>query len=567
MPSNNPPIDIEELLHRKDICLITRQIADNTHNLTTSTTPLPKDHLVVDSEKRVIKIGDGVQPWSSTRQHTHDEQYSPIVHGHYFGYGEKWFRSCPRLWNKNDLVNHPELIPCDGRMVDTEIAVFLEDVYSGTTIGTIATENSNLGSNYSTDAYLVGDEIGDPDSYKVFKDTDGLLTLDHTDQLLLDNPINSATQEVIFFWSFSDDVMKPTEYSIVSNLGLSSDSVVIGPKSWVLEGYQEDGTEWEELHSSSTDAVWTSSMRRGITLEGDITNTYYRQFRLRVTEWFIDPFNNSILFPAHVGLRRFYITGKLFNKFKMPNIPSPSSEFVYVVPMKDMEIGMKHEEVGDIGYTSAYNQTTPLNRLPLDGRALNINEETHLYGVCGQRYAPTIKSTIEDISSELPSVILVELDSPKILGYVVLNSNDGKYPLDFTLEAYIDDTWVVIDSGSYIDIPSDYTYYFTPTVTASTQYRLTINAWSEEPVTGTTNVVINWFGSEPGKFHIPTVSTPSLTPDITPYIVTKVRTEDVNSSIVLELQAMLVEAQQQIVALTNRLVDAEVSIQNLIANP
>ena len=51
------------------------------------------------------------------------------------------------------------------------------------------------------------------------------------------------------------------------------------------------------------------------------------------------------------------------------------------------------------------------------------------------------------------------------------------------------------------------------------------------------------------------------------YIVTKVRTEDINSSIVLELQAALIESQRQIVELTRRLVEAEVAIQNLVAVP
>lgn len=567
MPSNNPPINIEELLVRKDICLITRQISDTTHNLTTSTIPLPKDHLVVDNERRIIKIGDGVHTWSSTKNHTHDDQYSPIVHGHYFGYGEKWFRSCPRLWSKKDLINHPELIPCDGRFIDPEVAVFLEDIYSGTTIGTIVTENNNTGSNYLVSAYVTGNESPDAYSYKVFQNTENLIVLDPTDQLILTNPITSSTQEVVFTWEFTHDVMKPTEYSIISSIGNTPSSIVIGPKSWILEGCQEDSTEWEVLHSASTSSVWTSSMQRDFSLDGDVTNTYYQKFRLRVLEWF-NSVDNTIPFPVNVGLRRLYITGKFFNKFKMPNIPSPSSEFVYVVPIKDLEVGMKHEEVGDIGYTSAYTRTLPANRLPLDGRALNINENPHLYGVCGQKYAPHIQSTSHDIlnPTTLPLMLDIEFDSPKILGYIKITPDANVYPLYFTLAVYVNGTWSTIDTGTYTEVPSNHIYYFTPTDIASTRYRLYIHTWSSTPISDTLHMTIDWFGSDPGKFHIPRI-VPDSTSNILPYIVTQVRTEDINASIVLELQSMLVEAQRQIVTLTNRLVNAEIQIQNLIANP
>ena len=565
MPSNNPPIDIEELLARKDICLITRQISDTTHNLVTSTTPLPKDHLVVDREKRQIKIGDGENPWSNTRQHTHDDQYSPIVHGHYFGYGEKWFRSCPRLWNKKDLINHPELIPCDGRMVDTEIAMFLEDVYSGTTIGNITDIPSINTDDYRINVYYVGGEVVYDDGYKVFFPPDSLVVKDYDDEFRVE--IDSLNTEMIFEWEFKNDVMKPASYSIVSIQGLTTLSTVLGPKSWVLEACTEDDPDtWIELHSDSTDVVWTSSSKQTINLDGDITNTYYLRYRLRVTEWFYDGDSPSLVFPIEAGLRRFQVTGKLFNKFKMPYVPSPSPEFVYVVPMKDMEIGMKHEEVGDIGYTSAYNLTTPVNRLPLDGRALSITEEQHLYGVCGQRYSPVIKTTFDDIT--FYNDILVEFTDNRILGKLVMESTIGAYPLSFVVSALIDDTWSIIDTVQYSDIPTDYTYHLSPSDKTSDKYKITVITWSEALTGNPFTLSIDWCGSPADTFYIPLVTNSGLNDrHITPYIVTKVRTEDINSSIVLELQAALIESQRQIVELTRRLVEAEVAIQNLVAEP
>ena len=64
-----------------------------------------------------------------------------------------WDIANPRLWYRDDLVNHPELIPLEGQTVDYALVSKLARVYTGSLLlSTPLTKLSN--------GYFINDEIG-----------------------------------------------------------------------------------------------------------------------------------------------------------------------------------------------------------------------------------------------------------------------------------------------------------------------------------------------------------------------------------------------------------------------
>ena len=108
------------------------------------------------------------------------------------------------------------------------------------------------------------------------------------------------------------------------------------------------------------------------------------------------------------------------------------------------------------------------------------------------------------------------------------------------------------ESISHILAPSDF---------SSSEYRITITDLSDVTVpVGTVEIKLH--GSDPDTYYLPDYT--SIAPVGTQaYIVSKVRTEDINASVVLALQETLSEAQRQILQLTQRLIEAEVAIANI----
>lgn len=545
-----------------EMYILHKQVADTSQNWALNNVEIPSHVFAIDTDKRIIKIGEG-KPWSNTKNHSHDDQYSGISHSHYFGYSEKWFRACPRLWYTADLEHHPELIPLNGQELSEELAFYLSEIY------TSLVPIQPLATTLETEGYQVSMSSANPLclGYKAFGPNITMDNLLNTTDQWTTGTTGANTTEWLILDLKGDVAFTLHTYALVARGGSPTAPFASSPspKSWTVEVALDDGT-WETVDTKTTDTAWAPNEVRYFYLE-TISNPA-NKFRLTITEWWV-PEGTDVI--EELGIRRWYLGGKKIGSFIIPKVVSPHPDFTYVVPVNDLGIGMKHEEIGDVGYSVTRLPLIPSNRIILDGRTVEVEVEPELYAVCGQKYAdsvsPATGGSIELASGigsdNTPYTHDITFGESVVLGQYSIGSSSGVYPASWSLEALVDGIWYDVER-----VGDDFTTAFKVRDVyinnhASDTYRLVITKWTEN-VLPIGTVSLSFKGSTAGTFKVPNKleEAPS---DMVPYVVSKVRTEDINSSVVLELQNALLSTQQQLAIIMDRLIQNETELTNLRA--
>lgn len=546
-----------------EMTLVPRAVYDSQAQWGQTTSPIPAGVLAFDSTTKELKVCNGTHNFLNTESHCHPFQYSPLGHSHYFGYDQKWFRVNPRLWLTADLVNHTELIPCSGQIVTGDVANSLSEIYTGS-VQISPTLLAN-----TTDILTVSASSEYSESYAAYKLFGPELT---TENYFLTNDQWVATAEDTA-WTITgiytgNPTYRITSYHLYTRLGQNDTPFKLGPtpRSWELLGTTDGGTSWISLATVTDAEPWNLGSGREYPVDNV---TAVNGFQLHITAWY--PGDDPTLNP---GLKRFFVFGRQTDIFNMPNIPSPHPDFTFVVPYTDLGIGMKHEEVGDIVYTITPQPLTMPNRILLDGRTVKRSLEPDLFAVVGYD-----QDQINDLVGVIPTVAephttsivdqSIHLDSEatdgsevilsftslsgKISQYYLAPKTGGAQPVHWTLEVYDGTNWTVLHDHTFDSETDSYGWWPVTDYEAVVEqsYRLTILTWSE----GVLGVDPIQFKTHPTDYFY--LADLVVTDDSKlPYIVSKVRVEDVNDDIVARLQNnvaaiadLLVSAQARITAL------------------
>ena len=559
---------------KKTVEILHPQIADTTENWKQRVVPIPENHFAVDVTKRIIKIGDGIKPFTNLMNHTHDEQYSSLAHHHYFGYGEKWMRTKPALWLRSDLPNHPELVELNGQYLDDERAAKLIDLYvSEGRISPVATS-------MSSEHYEVTASSTSPLClpYRAFGDSITMNNfLNALDQWVTEHT-GEDTEEWLSLEIKGSALYSLTAYVMVARCGTPMEPFIPSPspKSWQVE-VSEDGSVWESIDTVIDAPVWSTNEQRSYVLTGPVKDT--RFMRIRITQWHIPENSNCV---QEVGLRRIAFYGRRAGGFVLPNLPSLHPDFAWVIPIDDIGIGMKHEEIGDTGITYNTMPLLPKNRIIADGRQLLIAENEQLYGCFYQAYAKPIapkemssnigvtditnaEQLIIDVfnteeSHTVPFKCDMSFDDIVHLGKISISFGNANCVAKNLEWVYFTDTGDRVTLMSVIDNTKNYLEVIIPGHLEIAQLSLIVHKWSSD-IAPITKILISLHGSEKGYFYLPDLTQSDS--NGTPYIVTAVRTEDINSKVVLDLQQVVSDLQKQLASTIKRLSDAELEIATL----
>lgn len=412
-------------------------IYDTDTEIANRNQPVGAGALIYNQTTRELKVSDGLTAPSALPDHAH-KAYAPVEHSHIYSANQPWFMANARLWYRDDLVNHPELIPLEGDEISNDLAEYLSTVFPGTklltnpvtTFTTQGFENDEMYlqvSNFVSDwagSKLVGGGITFSSVLNIF------------DQWLTSSTDVNQSQYVTVTFK-GNHTYRPTNYWIVPAAGAadaeSGDTAPYKrrptPRDWVFEGSNDDGGTWEiiDQHADVDDDEWELYDIKEFTCD---TDNAYAKLRLRITKW------NASTDTLTTGLKRFWVFGRKTGVFCLPDIPSPSDEFVWVVPIKNKDVGLVHEEIGDLGRTSLLPQNLPFYRIPTDGRAVAKTAYPLLFSSIGYSCDTRAKVTSMTVSdgSVLNGEWNSEFEDTTSAGYVEFTIAEGR-----TLGGYIID--------------------------------------------------------------------------------------------------------------------------------
>lgn len=499
--------------------------------------------------------------------HAHPKTHAPLVHSHMYGVNQPWFLSEPRLWYIDDLPNHPELIALDGQELTDDQATWLSEVYPGTKLATEPIQSFSDGIFENNTLTLAADTYnGDYLASHVFNDT---LSIDNifkmTDQWSTGSTELTAVHTLTVIFK-NDITYRPSEYWICPANGITDKLAAKrpSPKTWFFEG-SNDNSAWDILdQQDEAEDLWEVFTFRVFPVE---TMNTYKYFRLRITAWHAgEP-------DSHTGLRRFYIFGRKNGIFSLPEVPSPHPSFAWVVPIKNQNVGLKREDVGDVNYTSVLPQNLPSYRLPTDGRALDVATDQELFAAighqCDHQATPTASAAADgiitnegawtpDFDDALYASYAEFTINAQMLGKYVIDCTGKRKPRDWTVEGYDGTSWVTLQTMTDV-LEADFdamngTFFIDTTVTdiSCTKIRINVTEWQEgtDPL-GFTSVKL--YGHPVGKFYIPLIET--SVDGVFPYIIRKNTANDVTAAIISDLQQNIIDLAQAQALLQNR-VDA-----------
>lgn len=244
-----------------------------------------------------------------------------------------WYRGNPRLWYRDDLVNHPELIPLEGQNVKLPRNSTLGRIYPGVKL--LTTPIKKLGANGFENDDLVMSASNSLGLYPGSTLLNEELTIDNfyhiSDQWWANTSDLDSVQTIEI--EFTNTSYTPTEYWIIPANGTSDAPMAKRPtpNTWILEG-SNDKESWTKLHEVKNFDKWNVCQIETFKRSRPNSKTY-KYLRLVISKW------NAGEYPSmEVGLRRFWVFGKENRNWIAPNIPSPDPAFVYVVPYKDLII-------------------------------------------------------------------------------------------------------------------------------------------------------------------------------------------------------------------------------------
>lgn len=240
-----------------------------------------------------------------------------------------WDMANPRLWYRDDLINHPELIPLEGQTVDYASVANLAHMYTGSVL--LSTPLTKLSNGYFTNGDISMrvdkfDGLYSPTS--LFGELMSTENISHVaDQWLTGDPNTSAIHTVQFKFAEPKVI---TEYWMMAAIGTKDvvDEERPSPKRWLIYG-SNNGDNWDIICEQSEDAEnWGFWNLNNYRIRH---NTAYKYIKLVITAWHaVD--NKSL----STGLKRLYLFGRPEDKFTLPNIPSPDDSFVWVVPCMEI---------------------------------------------------------------------------------------------------------------------------------------------------------------------------------------------------------------------------------------
>lgn len=236
-----------------------------------------------------------------------------------------WNPHNPRLWYADDLRNHPELIALDGSTIPLDKAGTLPKYYPGSTLlNDEVTKFTPQG--FENDAIILSASKWQG-LYVASALCDSELSVENITKvanqwLTGTNDIHSTDSITI---TFKHDPQIVTEYWVIPAFG-TTESILEprpAPKKWQLLG-SNDKENWEVVDSHKERINhWQAPSGRSFRVK---SNTAYKYLRLTISDWFVTKEK------LYTGLRRLWLFGRPADSFVLPNVPSNSDEFVYVVP-------------------------------------------------------------------------------------------------------------------------------------------------------------------------------------------------------------------------------------------
>lgn len=560
---------------------ISTVITASQQEINNSSIVLPKGSMIFDSDTKEFKIADGIHIPKLLANHEHPYQYAELSHTHMQGANEPWLVGNPRLWYTEDLVNHPELIALDGSEITDSRAEYLSTVYSGAQLATNKVTNLDNTSVQNSEM-IVTNNMGNPVSLgldTLFNDaiTPGNMHYAFDKYITDTTDLNS---EVIIKIQFKNDVTyRPTEYWLIPGNATNDDMFIKypTPRDWSFEGSNNNET-WTTVdqHSNVDADFWEILTIKTFTCD---TSKLYSYFRLHITKW--NPADNNTLLKC--ALRRFWVFGRKNGIFALPNIESPHPAFSWVVPYKNLNIGLHHEDVGDIGTTNISTSMLPIYRLPTDGRSIYQNYYPLLYASIGHsndhcNYVSLVangmniqNSTFDastgilSFSSSQPAsnventvVEVTPSNGTLVLGKYTLKINGLAYPSAWKIEAYdvnaqtfkIIENLSNISTSSFVDgVYTSYIEHEHADIEAS-KYKITFLSWN---TSGDINVQLTLFTHVKDQFYIPNINHSG----VTTYIVSDVSAVDVTPDIIQRLQRNLISLTETLAVVQKQLNDLE----------
>lgn len=539
--------------------------------------PVVKGAPIYNTDTGRLVISDGVTPPAALPDHKHDG-YSPVVHSHMYGANQPWFMANARLWYSDDIANHPELVALDGSEIADDKAEHLSTVFPGTKLLTKAVTTMTSAGFENDDLTLSVDNfVADWPASKLFGSCDfsdiGNMIANNTDQWLTSSTDVNATHTltVKFKGNFK---YRPGEYWVIPAAGTLEMPFKSRPtpNTWVFEG-SDDGETWTTLdsHSGVTADDWPLFTIQTFTVD---TTESYSQLRLKITAW------NAGDDGTTAGLKRFYIFGRKQGVFCLPDVPSPIASFSWVVPYKNMDVGLVHEEVGDIGRTSLLPENLPSYRIPTDGSAITKTSKPLLYASighsCDHRVAPsavtvstgTYKSDsgwntgLTDITTA--AYMDLTLESGMCLGGYLLDCSTTSIPSRIVIEGVKSDgtyeTLQTIEEITEDEFNACGGLFMLDSTTADgeyTKYRLNVVNWHPADTLGITKITVLVHPKD--KFYVPDI-TDNTVDGVYNYIVADNTATDVTPNIIQRLQQNIVDLTSAIASMQNQLNNLDSSI-------
>jgi hypothetical protein len=243
----------------------------------------------------------------------------------------KWDLGNPRLWYRDDLVNHPELMPLEGQTIDISKVGSINKVYPGSVL--LTEKITRLHDNVFTNGRI----NVNVDMYKglytpsgLFEEPISISNIAHVSEQWLTGD-NDITKQHFISIELNDPVLL-TEYWMIAAIGTKDriDAKYPTPKQWIVYG-SKDNDKWDIVDKrNELSDNWKSWKINSYKVT---CNTDYKYYKFVFTEWHPTEDEDAI----STGLKRLYVFGRPINQFILPDIPSPDDSFVWVITKKEIK--------------------------------------------------------------------------------------------------------------------------------------------------------------------------------------------------------------------------------------
>jgi hypothetical protein len=243
----------------------------------------------------------------------------------------KWDLGNPRLWYRDDLVNHPELMPLEGQTIDISKVGSINKVYPGSVL--LTEKITRLHDNVFTNGRI----NVNVDMYKglytpsgLFEEPISITNISHVSEQWLTGD-NDITKQHFISIELNDPVLL-TEYWMIAAIGTKDriDAKYPTPKQWIVYG-SKDNDKWDIVDKrNELSDNWKSWKINSYKVT---CNTDYKYYKFVFTEWHPTEDEDAI----STGLKRLYVFGRPINQFILPDIPSPDDSFVWVITKKEIK--------------------------------------------------------------------------------------------------------------------------------------------------------------------------------------------------------------------------------------